>query len=247
MDNEEINLKSLSIVFLIGLILLIGLFFIFTDKGTGDNKVSGASIVSNETVIVSTINSPPVYPDIGEVKIIKNCGELNLEDDNILLIDDFEKDDSKKYAIEKHKSELELSLDNKNSVCGNYLKIRYSHKDTSEFHTARINFNRDSLSLPDFKKYDYVNFLARFEKDTYLINFLITDRDKDFWWFKNVKPLTKDTWYLFKVPLDKLYTDKDYPSHGDGKQDFDDGRFTFAFEPGPESNVVYLDTFFVSK
>lgn len=244
MGDEEVNLKTLVVFFFLGIILLVVLFFIFNKNE--DNTVSGATVLSNELETASVTNPPPNNPDIGEVIAVKSCNELDLNKEGIALIEDFEKDDSKKYTPEKENSGLELSIDDKNSICGRYLKIEYAHENTlDEFHAARINFNREALL--DFKKYGYVNFLVRFEKDTSLINFVIFDRDNDFWWFKNMKPLAKDTWYLFKVPLDKLYVDKNNPYQGDGNQDFDGGRFMFAFEPGPESNTVYLDTFFVSK
>ncbi|MFH1849292.1 MAG: carbohydrate binding domain-containing protein [archaeon] len=196
---------------------------------TGTDEISG--------------QDPSVNSQYHEIGTVAEAGSCDAEGPGYLF-EDYE-GDLRAYLLEKEDSRMEASVDT-GGICGRHLRISYSHGTGAGFHTARLNYP----GTHDWSQFSYVSFLFMAEKDTRLLAFVIEDRDRnsvigDFWWFVNMRLLEGNKWYLVTVPLKDMYPVEGHPI-GNGKQDYDDiNRAMFAFEAGPESNVVHIDNIYL--
>lgn len=240
--EEEINLRTLSIIFLLGLLLLFGTYFLFYDESiTVYNlplNVYHKSIgVYNKAVgsYWGTINSIRSSA-IGETKIIggsyktigcKDCkisAEFKKEQDEQILIVDYEL---------SHRNYLWRQI---HKVFERIFKIPV------DFGWVQINKGLDHV---DWSDYEMISIMVKGEGESSNLEFSILEEDGDAWYYFDEKSLASEDWIEIKMPFENFVNPK-WASHGDGKKDFKgiiEIKLTIMNFEKSIKNKLYLETF----
>ncbi|MBU0471277.1 MAG: CIA30 family protein [Nanoarchaeota archaeon] len=242
-ESEEISLKTLIIVFVIGLVIIGGLFLY-----TKSNEIP-----QPDDKIVKVFN-PDSLVDITEDTVNKAPPD---ESSNTLIINDFEDDintSTNRKRILRYEAlsgpganmEIEIVLD-PNDESNHALKLNYTPA-CEDWCDANSGFIR-KIVINDWKDYRFVNFMIYpLSGKKGALEFNIIDNDDNRWMYYNDKILLETGgWQKIKIPVNFFtrneWTDKKQIK----KEDFNDVKaFQIALSQLNPQEVL-IDNIYLSK
>jgi len=231
-ESEEINLKRLSIIFLIGLCFLVGIFFLTNNSGTSIISALGMSITDAHNVPLED----SIFLYSGPIGVIK-------EED---IISDFDKNEENFYKVwSGPQSSFNATLSPESYYGDGSIELKYYDQNAKNppetFGALRIEFKKE------FIDYSFINILIKTDKVALQFETIFEDKLDNLWYAPQIV-LPENKWSLFRIPLEefKKTTGRDLKS-----ENVNTISLTFN-KNGDQANqelncIMYIDRIYFSK
>ncbi len=224
--EKEISLKSLFIIFIIGLVLLSGLFFFYKNNP----NITGRAILESEGEIIDT-------------------SSINIE--NSLVLEDFKDIDDlilyKDFELHYNQGgEGELNLIEDSFFKDKSLEISLNHNDVKD---PWILIRHKNLKEKNWENYDYINFIIKSDGKNSKFRLVVYDSDGDEFGFEDEKILNVDNWVGLKIPMYAITT-RYFTKEDNGERNLDKiERYELHFINPTKTGDrrILIDSIFLSK
>lgn len=209
LGEEEVNLRTLSIIFLLGLLLLFGIYSLsFDEARTVYNAPSNIyhKLVGSYSKLINSIQNSAMgktetIDDSYKTISCKDC-KINTE---------FKIDQDKKILI------VDYELSHRNNLW------RQIHKIFERIFEMPIDFGwvqiKKDLDYADWGDYTTMSLSIKGTGKPSNLDFSIVEEDGDAWYYFDKTSLASEEWVEIRMPFED-FINPGWAGHGDGKKEF---------------------------
>lgn len=247
-EEEEINLNRLAIIFLLGLLLLFGSYFLFFDES---NTIYNSVTFMYESVHEFVYNTARAILDMP-----KNIyHSINLYLQNLAISEPRRVADGYEViGCKTCKIEAKIEQDSNTWIIDYELSHKgylwhQMHKIVERIFGVPVDFGwvqiRKDLSSADWSEYKSISLSIKGEGNPSNLEFSVIEEEGDAWYYLDKNSLTSTDWTEIRIPF-KDFTNPSWASHGDGRKDFKNVikiGLTFTNFEEPVKNKLYFEMF----
>lgn len=241
-SEEEIDLRTLSIVFLLGLLILFGTYFLIYDESrTVYNLPSNTyhkfvevyhKIIGFYNNLINSIRTSAV----SKTESIDNAyNTINCK--GCKISSEFKTEQNKKILIASYE------LSHKNYLWYQIHKIfERIFKMPVDFGWVQINKKLDNA---DWSDYETISILVKGTGEPSNLECSIVEKDGDSWYYFDENSLASKEWIEVKMPFEDFVNPK-WASKGDGKKEFTNVKeisFTITNFDKSVKNILFFEIY----